>query len=123
MEGLNMDDQKFDNIARRLGQLRSRRDALKIASCGTVAVFAALGLENSALAQVTIENHCKAIGTSCTKKKQCCGARRSSKEIVCSSIAGRTGKFCCGQATASCEFDTQCCSLFRCNNEGECVRI
>jgi hypothetical protein len=41
-----MDEQRFDNIARRSGRIRSRRDALKTAGFGTVAAaFAAFGLE------------------------------------------------------------------------------
>ena len=86
----NMDDQGFDNIARRLGGLRSRRSALKTAGCGTAAaVFAALGLEKSALAQVTIQNHCLVRGSACQRARECCGWWRKSREILCrTSTAG-----------------------------------
>src|SRR5215212_3561652 len=72
-----MDDKSFDNIARRLGGLRSRRAALKTAGgAAAAAIFTALGLQNSALAQgiqVTIEANCLVRGETCQKKKDCCG--------------------------------------------------
>src|SRR5829696_5498491 len=70
-----MDDKTFDNIARRLGGLRSRRAALKTAgSAAAFAVFTALGRETPALADdgVGIENHCLVRGAICQKKKDCC---------------------------------------------------
>src|SRR5215212_3656569 len=91
-----MDDTSFDNIARRLGGLRSRRAALKTAGGAAAVVFTALGLETSARAQVSIENHCKVPGLSCNKKKQCCGAKKKSKEIVCDLSNAGTGPRCCG---------------------------
>jgi len=124
-----MDDRGFDNIARRVGELRSRRAALKIAGYGTVAaVFAALGLENSALAEgvVGIENHCKTRRVTCEKPKECCGYRRKSKrEIVCKPITGLPGgPRCCGQNKASCFDDDDCCQLYECNqNTLQCQLI
>jgi hypothetical protein len=120
-----MDEKGFDNIARRVGGLRTRRDALKAAGCGTAAaIFAALGLENSALAQVTVQNHCRALGTPCTKASQCCGFRRRSTEIRCKPITGRSGTRCCGQARASCDTTDDCCELYECNQSIlECQRI
>jgi hypothetical protein len=54
-----MDDRRFDNIARRLGRIPSRRDALRSGSLGTVAaIFTAFRLEKSGLAPVTGENQC-----------------------------------------------------------------
>jgi hypothetical protein len=118
-----MDDQRFDNIARRLGGLRSRRSALKIAGSGAAAtLFAALGLETSARARgISTENHCLVRGQRCESKGQCCGAVRRSKEIVCSTIAGMSGDRCCGKTTASCVDDDDCCELYFCNNQEECV--
>jgi hypothetical protein len=120
-----MDDQGFDNIARRLGGLRTRRDALKTAGCGTAAaVFAALGLEKSALAQqVGIENHCLVRGERCDSKLECCGARRRSKEIVCKASNVDGADRCCGQAKASCLDDDDCCLAYTCNTNFRCVRI
>jgi hypothetical protein len=112
-----MDDRRFDNIARRVGGLRSRRSALKIAGSGTAAaVFAALGLENSARAgDLGVANHCVAQGANCSRKKDCCGARKRSKEIVCDIITGQEGRRCCGRRGASCGDDAQCCETFECN--------
>src|SRR5215213_4777724 len=123
-----MDDRGFDNIARRVGDLRSRRAALKIAGCGTVAaVFAALGLENSALAQdiqVGIEANCLVRGERCEKKKQCCGGKKNSKEIVCkTSAAAGTGLRCCGQAKANCLNNSHCCDLYFCNAQNRCTHV
>jgi hypothetical protein len=124
MEGHTMDEQRFDNIARRLGGLRSRRDALKTVGCGAAAVFTALGLENSALAQeVGAENHCQVRGGPCLKKKECCGARRKSNEIVCKTSTAGPGTRCCGQKTAFCQDDTDCCQLFFCNSNFKCALI
>jgi hypothetical protein len=117
-----MDDQGFDNLARRLGGLRSRRSALKSAGCGTVAaVFAALGLEQSALAQATIENHCVVRREPCVRKLDCCGARRRSKEIVCDLSNAGSGIRCCGRNRASCFDDTDCCATFACNTAQRCA--
>ena len=111
-----MDDRGFDNIARRLGTLRSRRSALKTAGCGTVAaVFAALGLDNSALAQVTTQDHCKTLQRPCDRARECCGFRKGSSEIRCKTITGLSGERCCGQAKASCNEDRDCCQDFECN--------
>jgi hypothetical protein len=111
-----MDDKGFDNIARRLGGLQSRRSALKTAGCGAAAaVFAALGLENSTLAQVTSQNHCLVRGRQCTRARECCGWRRGSKEIVCKPISGMSGNRCCGQGRATCNDNSDCCQLYQCN--------
>jgi hypothetical protein len=121
----NMDGQRFDNIARRLGGPLSRRFALKVAGGGAAAaVFAALGLESSVLAgQVGTENHCLVRGERCTKKKQCCGARRKSKEIVCKISPAGEGTRCCGQKNASCLDDNDCCDLYFCNQELKCKHV
>jgi hypothetical protein len=117
-----MDDKGFDNIARRLGGLQSRRSALKTAGCGTAAaIFAALGLENSALAQIGIQNHCLVRGRECFRARDCCGWRRRTKEIVCRASNAGPGDRCCGQARASCEDDTDCCALYTCNTSFRCV--
>jgi hypothetical protein len=127
MEGLTMDEQRFDNIARRLGRIRSRRDALKTAGLGTVAAaFTAFGLEKSALAQVvTIENHCRVRGAPCpdNNKKKCCGyTKKHKKEIVCGPSTEGPGPRCCGQKNASCVDDTDCCLTYRCSvNDLICV--
>jgi hypothetical protein len=123
-----MDDKTFDNVARRLGGLRSRRAALKTAGGAVAAaVFTALGRENSALAEdgVSIENHCKARRVTCEKPKECCGYRRKRKhEIVCKPIPGLSGTRCCGQNKASCFADDDCCQLYECNqNTLECQLI
>jgi hypothetical protein len=118
-----MDDKSFDNIARRLGGLRSRRAALKTAGGAAAVVFTALGLETSALAQVSIENHCKVPGLSCNKKKQCCGAKKKSKEIVCDLSNAGTGRRCCGRNRASCRDDNDCCLNYFCNIANECSLI
>ena len=120
-----MDEKGFDNIARRIGGLRTRRDALKTAGCGAaVAVFAALGLENSALARrVGTENHCRALGTPCTRARQCCGWRYKSPEIRCKDSNAGSGNRCCGQTSASCLDDTDCCLNYFCNAQEECVHI
>jgi hypothetical protein len=123
-----MDDKTFDNIARRLGGLRSRREALKTAGGVAAAVFTAVGLENSALAEevVGIENHCKARRVTCEKPKECCGYRRKRKrEIVCKPITGLGGgDRCCGQNKASCFADDDCCQLYECNqNTLQCQLI
>src|SRR5215208_5092664 len=105
-----MDEQKFDNIARRLSVLRTRRGALKTASCGAAAaIFSALGLEKSALGQVTIENHCVVRRGSCRRKLDCCGAKRNSKEIACGLSNFDTGDRCCGRRSASCVDADDCC--------------
>ena len=117
-----MDDRGFDNFARRLGGLGSRRSALKIAGCGAAAaVFAAFGLETSTLAQVTAQNHCKALGVGCTRARQCCGWRRKSKEIRCTASNAGTGQRCCGTTRASCLDDTDCCLNYFCNSLQECA--
>ena len=120
-----MDDITFDNIARRLGGLRSRRAALKTAGgAAAAAVFTAIGLENSALAQeVGIENHCLVRGATCQKKKDCCGAKGNSKEIVCKTITGLQDNRCCGQQKASCLTDEHCCALYTCNTQGKCQHV
>ena len=121
-----MDEQRFDNIARRVGGLRTRRDALKTAGCGTAAaIFAALGLEKSALAQqVGIQDHCKTLQVQCDKARECCGFRKGSTEIRCKNITGLSGERCCGQARASCNEDQDCCEDFECNlNTFRCRRI
>ena len=121
-----MDEQKFDNIARRLGRIRSRRDALKTAGFGTVAaIFTAFGLEQSALAQVvTIENHCLDRGVACDNKKQCCGfSKKRRKEIVCDLSNAGPGNRCCGKTRASCFSDDDCCALYFCNIGQECALI
>jgi hypothetical protein len=115
MEGLTMDEKWFDNIARRVGGLRSRRDALKAAGGVAAAAFAALGLENSALAQVSTQDHCQVRGGTCITKRECCGWRRRSREIVCRPITGLSGDRCCGTDTARCTDDLDCCELFECN--------
>jgi hypothetical protein len=118
---VNMDDRGFDNIARRLGGLRSRRSALKTAGCGTAAaIFAAFGLENSALAQITVERDCLVRGAQCQSARQCCGWKRNSKEIRCKTSTAGDGTRCCGQKGASCLNDTHCCSLFFCNSAQRC---
>jgi hypothetical protein len=119
-----MDEQRFDNIARRLGGLRTRRAALKTAGCGTAAaVFAVLGLENSALAQVTTEDHCTVRTLACNRNKECCGySRKRRREIVCKPSNAGPGDRCCGQRRASCRDDADCCLTFRCSTtELECV--
>jgi hypothetical protein len=121
-EGLTMDEQRFDNVARRLGGLRSRRDALKTAGCGAVAVLAAFGLENSALAQqLSVADTCLAPGVPCQKSRQCCGFRRQSKKIRCKLSNAGTGNRCCGQRGASCFDDNDCCLNNFCNLENKCV--
>jgi len=120
-----MDDKSFDNIARRLGGLRSRRAALKTAGgAAAAAVFTAIGLENSALAQeVGIENHCLVPGAICQKKKDCCGAKRKSKEIICNLSNAGSGNRCCGQRRASCLDNDDCCLNYFCNIQNECSLI
>jgi hypothetical protein len=122
-----MDDQGFDNIARRLAAPRSRRGTLKTAGFGAVvAVLTALGLEKTALAQVvTIENHCLVRGFPCQDKKKCCGfSKKHKNEIVCKGSNAGEGPRCCGQKTASCLDDSDCCLTFRCSaTEFECVPV
>jgi hypothetical protein len=120
-----MDEQRFDNIARRLGGLRTRRAALRTAGFGTAAAFfTALGLEKSTLAQeVGVEDHCLVRRAICQKKKDCCGARRKSQEIVCDDSNAGAGKRCCGKNTASCTDDTDCCALFFCNGQLKCAHV
>lgn len=122
-----MDDRGFDNIARRLGAIQSRRSAFKIAGSGAAgAVLAALGLESSALAgDLGATNHCLVRGSSCEKRKQCCGYRRKSRrEIVCKSSSAGPGLRCCGQSKASCVDTTDCCDLYECNQSTlKCQRI
>jgi hypothetical protein len=103
---------------------RSRRGALRTAGLGTVAaVFTSFGLEKSALAQVTAENHCIVRRAICQKKKDCCGARRKSNEIVCSDSNFAAGNRCCGKSKASCIDDGDCCALFFCNAQLKCAHI
>jgi hypothetical protein len=126
MEVRIMDEQRFDNIARRLGGIRSRRDALRTAGFGTVAaVFTALGLKNSALAQdVGIENHCITLGLRCENKKDCCGfSRKRRREIVCKLSNAGSGDRCCGQEKASCVDNFDCCLNYFCNINNECGLI
>jgi hypothetical protein len=121
-----MDEQRFDNIARSLAILRSRRGALKTAGFGTVAaVFSSLGPQKSALADFNTEHHCKEPGVPCGKKTECCGfTRKRPKETVCKPITGLDGPRCCGQARASCFEDQDCCQLYECNlNTFECQLI
>jgi hypothetical protein len=125
MEGLNMDDQKFDNIARRLGGLRSRREALKAAGVAVAAVFTGLGLDQSTLAQeFGTENHCVAYGVGCTNKKQCCGYnRRRKNEVVCDLSNAGPGDLCCGQTRASCFTDEDCCRNYFCSSAQQCALV
>ena len=119
-----MDEKSFDNIARRMGGLRSRRSALRTAGCGAAAaVFTALGLEKSALAQVTIENHCLVRRAICQRNKDCCGFRRRSREIVCDLSNAGSGDRCCGRRSASCLADNDCCLNYFCNIQNECSLI
>ena len=73
------------------------------------------GLEESALAQVTTQDHCQVRGGTCNKARTCCGWRRNSKGIACRPITGLSGDRCCGTATARCTDDLDCCELFECN--------
>jgi hypothetical protein len=121
IEGSTMDELRFDNIARRLGGLRSRRGALKTAGCGAAALFTAFRLEKSAFSQVTIENHCIARELSCEEKKKCCSfSRKRRKEIVCKLSNAGTGNRCCGQDRASCFDHDDCCLNYECNIGNEC---
>ena len=83
-----MDDTSFDNIARRLGGLRSRRAALKTAGGATVAaVLTAIGLENSALAQeVGIETTAWFEGNM-PEEERLLRRQAKSKEIICNTSA------------------------------------
>jgi hypothetical protein len=120
-----MDGQRFDNFARRLGELRSRRDALKAAGSAAAAVFIGLGLEKSTLAQeFGTEDHCAAYGVGCTNRKQCCGYnRRRKREVVCGLSNAGPGNLCCGQTRASCFTDEDCCRNYFCSTAQECALI
>ena len=61
---------------------------------------------------------CRPTRQACTGiEGECCGDR------VCNFISGMSGFRCCAIAPGSCNSNQDCCTGYRCNNEGHCIEV
>lgn len=118
-----MDSERFDAIARLLGNGLSRRRALRAVAAGaTVATIgsAALGAD-SVEAGKKKNKRCLNAGKKCSPSKQCCSKSKLKCDVPADGSNSDT--YCCGGKGATCgganedgdAIGKKCCRQFRCS--------